>query len=236
MISGPVVRRRRLEARLSVRTLAKQIGVSPGVIERLEAGRGGGRLQLATIARLAAALAVNVPELFEPPAVDEPRTLFDDATSQLASEIGRTLMGEARLVPVSALAAAAGRSRHDIEPALAVLEHRLTSVGARLHRLGSKVAIRPASASHTSDAVTAVVAAVDGNALTRRQATMLYRVIHKTLDMRTATPQDRAALAALAQLGLVELSDQPTLTATAHADLLIDELHTEDATEKRRAS
>jgi len=139
------LRRLRLQAGYSTRRFARALGVSASTIRGLEEGSNHDQLPLSFVARVAELLGVASQELF----AHSPREAVDPSTDDRIVEAA--LQSVPGVVAIAELARALEWKLERTRHALSVLEDRLQSTGARLHRNGwQQCAIRPAT-QHLAD-------------------------------------------------------------------------------------
>ncbi|MDP8908278.1 MAG: helix-turn-helix transcriptional regulator [Chloroflexota bacterium] len=132
------MRRLRLQAGYSTRRFARALGVSASTIRGLEEGSNHDQLPLTFVARLAELLGVAPQELFARSTHEAVDPSSDDRVVEAA------LQSVPGVVAISDLAKALTWKLERTRQALDVLEARLRSTGARLHRNGwQQCAIRP---------------------------------------------------------------------------------------------
>ena len=145
LLDTATLRRLRLQAGYSTRRFARALGVSASTIRGLEEGSNHDQLPLTFVARLAEVLGVAPQELFARSTHEAVDPSSDDRVVEAA------LQSVPGVVAISDLAKALTWKLERTRRALDVLEARLRSTGARLHRNGwQQCAIRPA-AQHLAD-------------------------------------------------------------------------------------
>lgn len=201
LLSPPRLHRLRLEAGHSKRQLARLVGVSYPVIDRLEQGQGHGALTLRKLERLAAALAVHPAHLLQDethPAV--PGT--DDLTVEAALATSPTFLR------TDELARGLGWELARTHRALRQLRARLIGTGQDLRRTSNGWALSP-RAELLADAQTAALerARIRRRKLNRRAADLLHQILHEQLPAnftQNLTNPDRVTLASLLKARLIE--------------------------------
>jgi transcriptional regulator with XRE-family HTH domain len=198
------IRRRRVELRLSQRTVAAAIGTAAGVVVGIERGTNHRDLTVAQLARLADTLGLDVVDLFTTPPPD------DDGDSDDAAVLGAMVELAGILTPVTALAEAAGWTMQRTNDALDVLETRLAAAGLRLHRQPGKVAIVRAVIGDDTDRVKTLVRThLSRDGVSATEARMLRRIAAGTTPQNPSNPE-AVALGVLANAGLIETADGGT--------------------------
>lgn len=138
------IRSRRLELNLSERDVASHLGASSAVVRSIEAGRVDADLTLGQLAKLGAALGLDLPELLDTRAADPPdHALVPIATSTEddMAKVGSLLADVRVLVPIEGLADALDWDLTRTHDALNRLDGELRAVGLRVHRLHHDVRI-----------------------------------------------------------------------------------------------
>jgi transcriptional regulator with XRE-family HTH domain len=221
-VDGELLRRRRLELRISERRLAREIGATVPVIRGMEGG-GGAELPLRLLAAVADALALDLASLLRIDSEAAPASHEGDVAA-----IGAILFEQRRLVQIDGLAAQLGWERTRVEAAAAGLAGALPTVGLSLHRLHASVAIRRATEAVSDDQLASSYdAAPSGRRLARAEAAILADVVEGRLVDRTSLSKAKAgALARLVNQGVVDRRrsgspgyESPRLTAEARFSL-----------------
>jgi len=200
LLDAAAIRRLRLQAGYSTRRFARALGVSASTIRGLEEGSNHHQLPLTLIAHLAELLGVSTRELFACITHDAVAPTTDDRTVEAAMQ---SLPG---VVAASDLAAALGWTLQRTREALDVLDHRLQSTGARLHRNGwQQYAIRPAT-EHLSNQQRQDLHRIGprDRGLNHITARLLLAATRGELDDRwfkTASNSERVALQSLLKQG-----------------------------------
>jgi DNA-binding XRE family transcriptional regulator len=206
------IRRRRVELRLSQRTVAAAIGTAAGVVVGIERGTNHRDLTVAQLARLADALGLDVVDLFATPtpADDTTETAPEADGPDDAAVLGAMVELAGILTPVTALAEAAGWTLQRTNEALDVLEERLTVAGLRLHRQPGKVAImRAVIGDDTGRVRTLLRTHLSRDGVSATEARMLRRIAAGTTPQNPSNPE-AVALGVLANAGLIETVDGGT--------------------------
>jgi transcriptional regulator with XRE-family HTH domain len=207
------IRRRRVELRLSQRTVAAAIGTASGVVVGIERGTNHRDLTIAQLARLADTLGLDVVDLFATPAPAADTTKADaapDAGGDDAAVVGAMVELAGILTPITALAEAAGWTLQRANDALDVLEERLRSSGLRLHRQPGKVAIVRAVIGEDTDRIRTLVRThLNRDGVSATEARMLRRIAAGTTPQNPSNPE-AVALGVLANAGLIETADGGT--------------------------
>lgn len=200
LLDAAAIRRLRLQAGYSTRRFARALGVSASTIRGLEEGSNHHQLPLTLIAHLAELLGVSTRELFACITHDVVAPTTDDRTVEAAMQ---SLPG---VVAASDLAAGLGWTLQRTREALDVLDHRLQSTGARLHRNGwQQYAIRPAT-EHLSNQQRQDLHRIGprDRGLNHITARLLLAATRGELDDRwfkTASNSERVALQSLLKQG-----------------------------------
>lgn len=222
ILDGPAIRRRRAELRLSARDVGGQLGGTGQVVTSIERGTNHPDLTLATVARLARALAVDITTLFGPgtaapeavpagattaaPSDDSPGTTAtcpDDGDGTDVAALGSLLFCARILTPLSALAEALGWPLERVEAALGTLSTQLPLVGLRLHRLNGKAGIARSVEALEAKAAQAVIRKhLQRDGLSVAEARMVYRVARTGLPT-TPNNAEATAMGVLANAGLL---------------------------------
>jgi transcriptional regulator with XRE-family HTH domain len=205
------IRRRRVELRLSQRTVAAAIGTAAGVIVGIERGTNHRDLTVAQLARLADTLGLDVVDLFTTPAPvgDDPETA-KGADGDDAAVVGAMVELAGILTSITALAEAADWTLQRTHEALDILEERLRATGQRLHRQPGKVAIVRAVIGDDTDRIRTLVRAhLNRDGVSATEARMLRRIAAGTTPQNPSNPE-AVALGVLANAGLIETAEGVT--------------------------
>lgn len=157
LLDVDLLRRRRVEMRLSRRDVAKHLGVTSATVNRLESGVNHGEQPLALLLRLADLLALDLADLLPRRPVLAPHpTVIEGVPSDGAADdarlVGAALHTLGVLVPAETLADVLGWDAARLTAALAALEKVAPAVGLRMHRLYNRVSlVRAADALPAED-------------------------------------------------------------------------------------
>lgn len=206
--TATIIRRRRLEAGLSIRELADIVGCRVGAVQSIENAGDLGNWPLRLVAQLREALALDWSELVAETETPEP--VMDDA-ERLGAELVRT--GRLRQVDVSAAGLAA---------ALPAFQEQLLKVGMTLSVGGSGemrliAADGPAPVPRLFDEVSDRMA--NGN-LTAPEREVVLAVIAGTFDAQRLSAAKTRALAALLRAGFIGFVDGQHAVVGALAEAL----------------
>lgn len=222
LLDAAAIRRLRLQAGYSTRRFARALGVSASSIRGLEDGSNHEQLPLTLIARLANLLGVATRELFACAADDAVAPSTDDRIVDAALQ---SLPG---VVAASDLAGALGWTLERTRQALDVLDRRLRSTGARLHRNGwQQYAIRPAT-EHLSEQHQQALHRIGPRerGLNHVTARLLLAATRGELDDRwfkTASNSERVALQSLLKQGaLITLAGETQIIPAPEATYGLD--------------
>jgi DNA-binding XRE family transcriptional regulator len=201
------IRRRRVELRLSQRTVAAAIGTASGVVDGIERGTNHRDLTVAQLARLADALGLDVVDLFATPPPGGDSDSGSGSGSDDAAVLGAMVELAGILTPVTALAEAAGWTLQRTNDALDVLEGRLGATGQRLHRQPGKVAIVRAVIGDDTDRIQTLVRShLNRDGVSATEARMLRRIAAGTTPQNPSNPE-AVALGVLANAGLIKTTN-----------------------------
>lgn len=212
VLDTATLRRLRLQAGYSTRRLARALGVSASTVRGLEDASNHDQLPLTFIARLADLLGVAPQELFARTAHEAVDPSTDDRIVEAA------LQSVPGVVATSELARALEWKLERTRRALDVLEERLRSTGARLHRNGwQQCAIRPAT-QHLADDQQQALHRIGprDRGLNHITARLLLAATRGELDDRwfkTASNSERVALKSL-------LKQRVLLTLPGQAEII----------------
>ena len=199
------IRRRRVELKLSQRTVASALGTASGVVVGIEAGTNHPDLTIAQLARLAEVLAIDVADLFSRPRTPE----LDEGLDDDAAVVGALVWTAGVLTPVTALAEAAGWPLARTNTALDDLEVRLGRAGLRLHRQPGKVGIARAVTDEDAERIKSLLRihlARDG--ISASEAKLLRRVAAGDVPNNPSNPE-AVALGVLANAELITAARAP---------------------------
>jgi len=221
LLNMQLIRDRRVELRLSVRDIAKQLGVSITTVANLETGRAHGEQPLSLLFRLAEVLAMDVTDLLASPRPDEAAGADDD----LVAKVSSVLFELRHLTSPEILATALNVTTGDVEAAVTVLDRRVAKFGLRVHRLRGDVGIVRSQATPTRDELHAAWQQdFARRSMTLSQARMLYRVWLGGFEQKQLSNPERVTLGQLINAGLVETpveigANTVVLTADVRASL-----------------
>lgn len=196
LLDTVTLRRLRLQAGYSTRRFARALGVSASTVRGLEEGSNHDQLPLTFVGRLAELLGVAPQELFARSTHEAVEPSSDDRVVEAA------LQSVPGVVAISDLAKALTWKLERTKQALDVLEARLQSTGARLHRNGwQQCAIRPAT-QHLADDQQQALHRIGprDRGLNHITARLLLSATRGELDERwfkTASNSERVALQSL---------------------------------------
>jgi transcriptional regulator with XRE-family HTH domain len=138
LIDGALVRRRRSELGISVRTISAICGVTAPIITRIESGANHSEMSLDLLYKLAGALALDPAQLLLPP----PGVSSADPRPDDVVQLGALLYSSERMISISALAELLSWPQSRVKVAADTLDTKLRSCGLRLHRSSPNLGIR----------------------------------------------------------------------------------------------
>ncbi len=201
LLNTQLIRDRRVDLRLSVRDLAKQLGVSITTVANLEVGRAHGEQPLSLLFRLAEVLAVDVAALLAPQAP----VAASVADADLVAKVGGVLFELRHLTAPEVLASALNVTTDEVEAAMATLERGVATFGLRVHRLrGDGGVVRSQALPGREEGRAARQQDFARRSMTLSQARMLYRVWQGGFQQKQLSNPDRVTLGQLVNAGLVE--------------------------------
>lgn len=222
LLDCELLRRRRRELGISVRTLAAAIGATSPVIVALERGDNHGDLPLSQVLALAGALGLPPAELLTPANTTTAAQDDGSAAEQLAPVLGALLHGTGVLTSLEALAEATGHDLPTIDRALCRLDELLHRAGLRVHRLGGDAAIaRGATAVDAERMRTLLRLHHDRKSVSLSEARVLFDIVRgRTKSISGSNPR-RVALGALTNAGHVR-TDALELSEDCWFSLFLD--------------
>ncbi|WP_138733601.1 helix-turn-helix domain-containing protein [Modestobacter excelsi] len=198
LLDVALLRRRKMELRLSRNDIAKHLGVTTAVVGRLESGVNHAEQPLGLLLRLAGMLGVDLADLLphrrasatRPNVVASENAGADDRGEgpEDVRLLGAALHTLAVLVPVESLADVLGWDAARLATAINGLELAAPAVGLRVHRLQNRVSLVRATDALPAEALAAVLrydAARTG--LDTTQA----RLVHAALTRAVTDPTGR---------------------------------------------
>jgi DNA-binding XRE family transcriptional regulator len=223
-----LLRRRRMELRRSRNELAQALGVTGQAIARLEDGSNHADQPLGVLARLADALAVDLPTLFSPGTTAVSAVATTEACGTDTAVVGSALHAADTPVPVAMLARTLGWDLPRLERALNALGGAATAVGLRLDRSGGLVALVRAAEPLTTEQL---VALGRHRVATRGLDATAARLVVECLRRAVTAPMkatsgsggllrgnaDRVAAGVLGNADLVRADDHGDIELTAGA-------------------
>jgi DNA-binding XRE family transcriptional regulator len=187
-IDGRKVRDARVRLGLGSYVVARSLGVSTQVIDRLESGGDQRKMSVGFVFDLARVLGTTVDELY----VADDFEVVENPDVMLESDpatVGAVVAGNGRVVSVDAVATALGWTLPRTLLALDELTRRLGAVGQRLAWVGPT---RVATVAAPVDADVAEQVGVRGFAdtgLNRDEAQVVYRVMsNRSMSTATSNP------------------------------------------------
>ena len=153
LIDGSLVRPRRAELGISVRTIASVCGVTAPIITRIESGANHFEMTLDLLYKLAGTLALDPAQLLLP----APGSSSEASTPDDVVQLGALLYSNERMMPISALAEVLSWPKARVRAAADALDARLRDCGLRLHRSSSNLGIRPGVEAVDPKAITAAL-------------------------------------------------------------------------------
>lgn len=162
LLDVDLLRRRRVEMRLSRRDVAKHLGVTSATVNRLESGVNHGEQPLGLLQRLADLLALDLADLLpRRPAPAARPTAAEEVpaggTADDARLVGAALHTLGVLVPAETLAYVLGWDAARLTAALTTLERVATAIGLRVHRLYNRVSLVRAADALPAEELAAVL-------------------------------------------------------------------------------
>ncbi len=241
ILDAPLIRRRRAELGLSVREVAKHLGVSGAVVTAIEAGTNHNEVSLAHLFRLAGVLAVESTTLLTAEKAERPSagpTETPEAEDADAATVGALLEAAGVLTRLDVLCDALGWRAARLKVALDRLEERLPTVGLRLHRLHRAVRLTRASEPVPAAALAGVIRKhLNRAGMSLSEGRVLYRYV---CGNRPTEPSNAEAVAtgALANAALlVPAEENPNKLVIADEvrfSLLLDDEPAPDGAPRRR--
>lgn len=223
MINGALVEKRRRHVGLSVRRLARAVGVSPGRIERVEQNHGGERWSLSEVNRLAVELAVEVVDLLRPiDDADGTESLFSFSDEVAAAQLGAALLDARSGASLASISEALAIAGSDFERVRSLLEERLRPCGLALDRRGGRLRLVRAVDTPTTQITADAMARsrVDERGLDVAAAEVLSMALAGRLKDHTLSQRQRAQIGMLRQVGLL-VDTSLAVTAEALDNLLL---------------
>lgn len=198
ILDADLLRRRRVELRLSIRQLAENVGVTSPVIRAMEAGDNHKDLAVGFIERVADSLGLDPATLW---ATDNDT---EGAPGDDAATVGAVLHATGVLTPTVTIAEILDWSLDRVDTALDDLAVALAAAGLRLHRLKRSVSIERAVEAADRDVIRrAVRAHLNEDSLNLTEAKVLTRIATGTLTKELSNP-DKVALGVLSNAELVQ--------------------------------
>lgn len=207
MLNTGLIVRRRIELGLSVRTFAKQLGVTGAVVRNLEAGSNHTELTIGLLARLATTLAVDITDLLHDSSDADRRagngSNTETAAASRAARLGVVLHTVGVLYPLTALCEVFGWTLDELDTALADLEHALRPAGLRLHQQHRSVQIvRRVAAADQHVLQSAMRKHINRDGLNLSEARLLKRILDGNMPKEPSNAE-RVALGVLTNAGLL---------------------------------
>ena len=171
---------------------------------RLEDGTNHRHLTVGFLTDLAAALVIDVTDLFtddRQPAPDPPETGNDPAVASEVARLGTLIAAVDAPVPAETLSEATGLPLGHIDDLLAALDGQLHRAGLRLLRSADGVSIQAAADVDVEMLARLVRSQHARRGMNRIEATVLWKLRYGDLSEQTLTNPGRVALA---RLGLAE--------------------------------
>ncbi|WP_052666747.1 helix-turn-helix domain-containing protein [Nitriliruptor alkaliphilus] len=217
LLNADLCIRRRQELGLSQRELARRMGMTAAVIERIEAGTNHNDLPLAMVAALADALALDIRDMVTP---DPPsREPSDQDVDQLAA-----FLFDTGWVPQSAICELLGWTPERTSTAIDELERRLDRTGLAVqHRNGQSRLLTAMAPDDTEQRAQTIHAHLRRSGMTASQARTLHRALDGIEERQIASVDDRNALGTLRNAGYVTRDTHVELTDAVKFSLLLDQ-------------
>ena len=215
ILNTELIRRRRIELRLSQRAVATHLGVSGGVVRGLETGFNHTDITVGLLTKLADILAVNIATLFQHHDTD---TGADGTARDDVATLGAALHTSDTLTPVTALAEALGWTADRVNTAAGQLAGALEQCGLRLHRLNGQLAIERSSEALDTDRIRSVTRAHLLRAgISITEARLLKRIADGR-PLRDLSNADAVAVGVLTNARLITTTP-PSATMTLDDDV-----------------
>jgi transcriptional regulator with XRE-family HTH domain len=217
LLNADLCIRRRQELGLSQRELARRMGMTAAVIERVEAGTNHNDLPLAMVAALADALALEIRDLVTPdPPTREPA---DQDVEQLAG-----LLLDTGWIPQSAICELLGWTPERTSTTIDELDRRLDRTGLTVqHRNGQIRLVAAMVPGDTERRKQTIHAHLRRSGMTASQARTLHRAIDGIEERHISSVDDRNALGMLRNAGYVTRDTRLDITDAVKFSLLLDQ-------------
>lgn len=218
LLNTDLIRRRRLQLRLSQRQLAHHIGVTAPTLARIEDGSNHAELTLETVHQLAGALALDIKELHARPAAEETHDREYDV-----ARVGTALQQEHGLTPLEALAAAFGWTLERTRAAVDQLANVAPTCGLRVHELKREVSLVPAADPTIQQQMEALARSrYARKELNLTEARVITHIIRGADRRQLQGNAQQVALGRLRNAGYVTTDETPCLTDDVAYSLLLD--------------
>ncbi|MCZ2818026.1 DUF2442 domain-containing protein [Modestobacter sp. VKM Ac-2984] len=167
LLDVDLLRRRKMELRLSRHDIAKRLGVTTAVVGRLESGANHAEQPLGLLLRLAGLLGLDLADLLPrhraqatPPTVPAGQTTGLGTSDEGAEDVrlvGAALHALGVLVPTETLADVLGWTAERLAAAIDGLALTAPAAGLRVHRLQNRVSLIRAADALPAEALAAVL-------------------------------------------------------------------------------
>jgi transcriptional regulator with XRE-family HTH domain len=215
LLNADLCRRRRQELGLSHRELARRIGGSGTIIDRLEAGANHADLTLSYLHALADALAIRLENL-----------LAGDDTPKAGSDIEQLAgyLHDSGWAPKSAISELLDWTPARTEQAVAGLHAALACTGLTVQQRDGSIQLVPSIRPGDDDRRRATIRAHLRRAgMNASQARTLHRAIDGLEEQRIMSPEDRTSTGALRNAGYLTRDTRGQLTDDVRYSLLLDD-------------
>lgn len=213
-----LIARRRHELGITTRTLGYMLGGSALTATQLEAVSSHDSYTLATLERLADALALDPGELLETKPAPEPSA----EAEEVARRLGGILHHQTDATPATALAEALGVSLDVLHQAAETLDQMLRPAGMRVHTATGGYALWAEAAVDTEALTTTARYHQGRSGLRAGETEILWQILAGSINRKNLSNPQRISLGALRRAGIIE-PDTLDVTEDARYSLMLGE-------------